>query len=70
MPKFRPSLGDVAVLDVGSDKHVALVEMSRPTGSANRVKRAIAVRKLQRDYGTRYVQMLLEYNSRRKSAGR
>ena len=39
---------------------------ARPNGA---MQRAIIVRRLQRDYGTRYVQMLFEYNSRRKAAG-
>ena len=49
------------------DRHAALLDDSRPDRSATRIQRAIIVRKLQRDHGTRYVQRLIEYISRRRA---
>ncbi len=47
------------------DRHAALLDDSRLSRSGNGIQRAMAVRKLQRDYGTRYVQRLIEHISRR-----
>ncbi len=49
------------------DRHAALLDNSRLSQSANRIRRAMIVRKLQRDHGTRYVQRLIEHISRRRA---
>ncbi len=49
------------------DRHAALLDNSRLSQSANRIQRAMIVRKLQRDHGTRYVQRLIEHISRRRA---
>ena len=49
--------------------HADLLGARRTHHPNSAMQRAMIVRRLQRDYGTRYVQMLLEYNLRRKAAG-
>ena len=63
---------DAAISGVDSgkqvfDRHAALLEDSRLSGCANKIQRAMIVRKLQRDYGTGYVQQLIERMSRRRA---
>ena len=63
---------DAATLGVDSgkqafDRHAALLDDSRLSRSAKLIQRAMIVRKLERDHGTRYVQRLIEHISRRRS---
>ena len=68
MLKRRSTLDNDVALRVDSSRrifetHAALLNESRWSSSVNRVQRAIIVRILQRDYGTTYVQQLIEYVS-------
>ena len=56
-------------MDAGTqtlERHVSMLAEGHLSRPVNRVQRAIIVRKLQRDYGTRYVQQLIERISRRR----
>jgi hypothetical protein len=46
------------------ERHATLLGDSRTSHPANSVQRAMIVRQLQRDYGNRYVQRLVDYISR------
>ena len=51
------------------ERHADLLGARRSHHPTSGMQQAMIVWRLQRDYGTRYVQMLLEYNSRLKAAG-
>ena len=60
---------DVDSADQAFGRHAALLDDSRESRPASRIpsgiRRAIIVRRLQRDHGTRYFQRLIEHVARR-----
>lgn len=68
--KYWGGQHDAAPLGVDTSReafyhHAALLRDNRLLRSGNGIQRAMTVRRLQRDYGTRYVQRLIEHISRR-----